>query len=155
MTTYFLLLSQSEESGRRFVQLDDASVLAWFQRNWRRAANSDVLAAELEGPVHGLDGLFAKIREAEIPRPDDSAELAPLLEEHIHYEQDIEVGDHFVHVETDDDDERVEYFFFDDDFLDSDEALDRLPHPSRAGASAEEDDDDEEDGYAALIAGLS
>ncbi len=127
MSTYLLLVSEDEPRGRRFVRLDAPSVLAWFQRAWTRLQDAEVFWTELKGDVYGLDALFEKVAELGVPAPKSEAELAVLLEKHVYYERDIEIEEHFVHVETDDDENDIEYFLFDDAFLETEGARDRLP----------------------------
>ena len=146
--TYFLLVSTSEPSGRRFVQLRAPSVLAWFQRVW--STGSEHWRSELHGHVYGLSKLVDMIDELKLPRPSSDAELAPLLDEHIYYERNLVAEPHFVHVQTDDDEVDVDYFFFDDAFLRTAEAGDRLPSPD-VGRSALLGGEDHDDAYAALI----
>lgn len=158
--TYFLLLSPYEARGRRFARLDAPSVLAWFQRVWRRALDGDASSDDdLGGYVEGFDHLLDAVREERVPLPHTCADLESALERHLYYERDLEVRDHFVRVETDDDEVKIEYFFFDDAFVASDDALDALPHPDAPGGLPEADDlapDDasEDDDYAAFIRDL-
>lgn len=142
--TYLLLISPTEPRGRRFVRLDAPSVLAWFQKSWSLLADGDAFREALGGRVYGLDSLFEKVAEDSVPAPTSCREMATLLERYVYYERDIEVEDHFVHVETDDDEVDVEYFLFDDDFLASEGALDRLPRPGRR-----------QDRYARLVAAVA
>jgi len=129
MAAYFLLLSQNETRGRRFVRLSAATALDWFREAWPKAAQGcDVWGAELKGHVYGLGNLFDTIVDAELELPADDAELMALLESHIYAEYFVEAEPHVVHVETNDDEVDIEYFFFDDDFLESPDALERLPN---------------------------
>lgn len=146
--TYFLLVSRSEPTGRRFVTLRAPNVLAWFQRVWPTPAAH--WRAELHGFAYGLHKLVDMIDELKLPRPTTSAELAPLLEAHIDYERGLEAESHFIHVETDDDEVDVDYYFFDDEFLQTPDALDRLPS-AEAGRSVAQGDDEADDAYAALL----
>jgi hypothetical protein len=148
MAVYFLLRSANERRGQRFVQLKLPSVLAWFQKAWRRGYDWE---ADLRGPVYGLDALF-DLPSNGVAAPATDAALVALLEQHLHVERDLTAEPHFVHVETDDDEDDVAYYFFDDDFLDTDDALDRLPAPLEGGDDEDEEGDDEDDdAYRALI----
>lgn len=129
--TYLLLLSPHEPRGRRFVRLAAPSVFAWFVGAWNRLANEVAFSDELGGDVCGLDSLFWKVAERGVPAPKSPKEMATLLETYVYYERDIQVEDHFVHVETDDDEVDIEYFIFDDTFLEQDDALDYLPRAGR------------------------
>lgn len=161
-STYLVVLSAHERRGRRFVQLKSPSVLAWFQRGFRLAREGKGWAGDLGGEVRGLDVLFEAVENRKLAVPNTEAELQALLTKYLRAERDIEIEPHFVHVETDDDETEIEYFFFDDAFLESSEALDRLPSPKRRARPIEDDEeepaeeeafeaDDDEDPYTQLI----
>jgi hypothetical protein len=154
------LLSSHERRGRRFVQLKSPSVLAWFQRAWRLAREGRSLRGELGGEVHGLDALFDTIASRKLAVPATELDLAAMLGKYLRAERDLETEPHFIHAETDDDEVEIEYFLFDDVFLESNEALDRLPSPERRARPQEDEPveeeefevDDDDDPYNMLIA---
>lgn len=145
--TYLLVLSSRERGGRRFVRLKAPSVLAWFQKAWRGARDgAEQRQRELGGEVFGLERVFAATAAEGLGRPTSEAALVSLLTRTLTAEGDVEAEPHFVHVEAEDDGRPVEYFLFDERFLESGEALDRLPSlERRAGDEDEPEDDDEED----------
>lgn len=104
---------------KRVRRLPDASVLAWFQRGWRAAADGrhDIdawIEAELGGAVYGLATVFTYARDSGAPPPASWRELGDVLRAHLYYESDLRVDAHSVRVHTDDDEVELPYFFFDD-----------------------------------------
>lgn len=144
--TYLLVLSSRERGGRRFVRLRAPSVLAWFQAAWRDARDgAERRQGELGGEVYGLERLFEAIAAGGLSAPTSEAALAAQLALHLLPVGDVEAGPHFVHVETDDGGLPIEYYFFDEQFLESGEALDRLPSLERRAGEEEPLDEEEEE----------
>jgi hypothetical protein len=157
---YLLVLSRYERGHRRFVELPDATVLAWFRRNWSRAPEERVF--ELKGDVYGLASVFDDASDEARPSaaPQSDAELVAEIDRILYSEGGHEVQAHFIGVQTDDDEYPIHYYFFDDDFLGQPGAWDELPdwrtgtalaeiedeHPLDEDADDDEDEDSEDEG---------
>jgi hypothetical protein len=110
--------------GKRYVKLQAASILAWFQKGWDVARNTEVdlrewVETECQGSVYGLSSIFDQAREKELPKPGTWQELHELLLEHLYVEGDsdfIQQDEFSLRVRTDDDENELAYYFFEDDF---------------------------------------
>lgn len=126
---YFVYRSHYEGPLSKLVRrLPDETVLAWFQRGWASGSETWV-EDELGVDVYGLDSIFSKVRELDLPRPETTAQLRTLLHEHLYVEGGsdfIRLDEHSLRVRTDDDEVELAYFFFEDDVVAA--APDRLAY---------------------------
>lgn len=117
---YFVCRWREESPfSKRVVTLPDASVLNWFRRGWDRDSPEDWIADELGGDVYGLDSIFEKAREQNLPKPQSVVQLRALLHEHLWVEGDdkrdcIRLDEHTLRVRTDDDEVDLAYYFIDE-----------------------------------------
>src|SRR5262249_14324172 len=103
------------------ARFDDDSVLAWFRRHWdhlKHAEEADDRLEKLLGiSVYGLDSLFRRAAEHDLPAPSSEAKLREYLEEYLYVEGDVYPRPHLIQVLTDDDAVGLAYYFFDGHFL--------------------------------------
>ncbi|MEU4426457.1 hypothetical protein AB0F81_38025 [Actinoplanes sp. NPDC024001] len=105
---------------KRVVRVPDATVLDWFRRGWNQEDPEEWIENELGGDVYGLDSIFLKAGERNLPRPETVDELRALLHEYLWVEGDdkatnIRLGEHALRVRTDDDEVDLAYYFIDDE----------------------------------------
>jgi hypothetical protein len=100
-------------------RLPDPSVLHWFQRGWDEARHdADAwVQRELGADVYGLDSIFDRAVEHQLPKPATWAELERLLAEYLYVEGELRVCDGAIRVLTDDDEVHLAYYFLDDEVL--------------------------------------
>lgn len=140
---YFVYRSHYEGPLSKLVRrLPDETALAWFRRGWGCEDPRRWVEDELGVDVYGLNSIFQKARDLNLPRPESDEQLRILLHEHLYVEGGsdyIRLGEHGLRVRTDDDEVELAYFFLHDDIVRT--APDRLaylvhedwPLPDRAG----------------------
>lgn len=135
---WFVYLSGYEgPSRKRVVRLDGCpDALEWFRRGlgaaraWpelgedeRYAAANELVEASCGGHVYGLESVFQRAHERELPVPGSWGDLADLLRQHLYVEGEVIVREPTVRVLTDDDEVTLAYFFFPESWA--------LLHPER------------------------
>ncbi|HLK58436.1 MAG TPA: hypothetical protein VKU00_17845 [Chthonomonadaceae bacterium] len=104
---------------KRIKRLPDGTVLSWFQRGWRVAAEGGDPRAwveeELGGNVYGLASIFQAVQEEHLPLPKTWQQLRSQLADHLYVEGDednIRMDQRSLRVKTDDDEVDLAYYFF-------------------------------------------
>ncbi len=120
MATYILIKTPYCEDGCAYFESEALDMMTWFRSHWQ---------AEPVGITQFAYGLGQVFAEASKIIPEDDRQLIKHLEANLYTEGDMEVEDHFLHVNTDDDEVSIEYFIFDTAFLGQADALNRLPSP--------------------------
>lgn len=115
--------------GKWVRRLPDETALAWFRRGWACGEPSRWVEDELGVDVYGLDSIFHRARELNLPRPENDAQLRELLHEHLYVEGGsdyVRLDGRGLRVRTDDDEVGLAYFFLHDDIVQA--APDRLAY---------------------------
>ncbi|GAA4606936.1 hypothetical protein BJY16_006076 [Actinoplanes octamycinicus] len=102
--------------GKRVTALPGVTVLDWFRQGWRQDDPEKWVGEQLDGGPYGLESIFERARERQLPEPETMDQLRELLIEHLWAESDDDprVGWHTVRVRTNDDETDLAYYFVDD-----------------------------------------
>jgi hypothetical protein len=106
--------------GHQVIARPGVSVLDWFRSGWGVDDPEAWIQAQLGCDVYGLESIFERVPERELPLPSTMDELRLLLVEHLWVESDDDprVGPHSVRVRTNDDETDLAYYFVDDEAAD-------------------------------------
>ncbi|BCJ48059.1 hypothetical protein GCM10010168_24190 [Actinoplanes ianthinogenes] len=103
--------------GKRVTAVPGVTVLDWFRQGWQQDDPEKWFGDQLDGDPYGLESIFERAREHDLPRPETMDQLRELLVEHLWVESDDDprVGWHTVRVRTNDDETDLAYYFVDDE----------------------------------------
>lgn len=102
--------------GHQVTSLPGVTVLDWFRAGWEQPDPETWAVGQLGDVPYGLESIFERAREFDLPPPSSVDELRALLAEHLWVESDDDprVGEHSVRVRTNDDETDLAYYFVDD-----------------------------------------
>lgn len=105
-------------NSKRVVKLKAISILEWFQNGWDAINNmnpTDWIKSECDGDIHDLSLFFNKMKQENLPKPNDWNQLADYLHQYLplEHKERIAQDEHSLRFMSDDDEVSIAVYFFD------------------------------------------